>query len=439
MSRLEDILNNKKLEIEELEVPDELEERLRCALEKAEPKRKSKFRFMVKAASLIIAILLIGYNSDTLAFYGKKIIGFDGVMTDTLKGLNDLGKGQIIDKSYTFKNGVKITLDGIMLDDNQLLMFYTIKDPKGKIDKQELNVQVNPYLKGIVGTYDIKGGTGKRNTENTEIKWTVEVEKPYFFEKSLEWKFALVEENRKEEGKILFTLDRSKAMGSSLRKKLNSSIKIDQGNIKFKSITASPTTTYIEGEIQDIFNMAKDEISGEGFRPIDMDIGLIANGKEVEPQGSSISTGMKGITFENNFDALPKDLKSLQIKLVSLKTNNKVNERVELSKNNDKNNYKKLEVLGQKIDINSVYEKEEKTYVTITTKEDVVLSNVYMIIDGKKTELKNTAPSKHDKKPDGTISYTRTLCFEGSGEELILEIKGIIYNKIYNQVVDVEV
>ncbi|KYH28080.1 MULTISPECIES: DUF4179 domain-containing protein [Clostridium] len=435
MSRFEDMLNNKKLEIEKLEVPDELEERLRCALEKAQPKRKSKFRFMLKAASLIIVILLIGYNSDTLAFYGKKIIGFDEVMTDTLKGLNNLGKGQIIDKSYTFKNGVKITLDGIMLDDNQLLMFYTIKDPKGKIDKQELNIQVNSYLKGIVGTYDIKGGTGKKNSENTETKWTVEAEKPYFFEKSLEWEFALVEGNRREEGKILFTLDRSKAMGSSLRKKLNSSIKIDQGNIKFKSITASPTTTYIEGEVQDIFNMVKDEISGERFRPIDMDIRLIANGKEVEPQGSGISTGMKGITFENNFDALPKDLKSLQIKLVSLKTNNKVNERLELSKNN----HKKLEVLGQEININNVYEKEGKTYVTITTKEDVILSKVYMIIDGKKAELKYTVSNNLDKKSDGTISYTRTLCFERSGEELILEINGIAYNKVYNQIIDVEI
>lgn len=60
-----------------------------------------------------------------------------------------------------------------------------------------------------------------------------------------------------------------------------------------------------------------------------------------------------------------------------------------------------------------------------------------MIIDGKTIELKETSQGNHDKKSDGTITYTRTLCFEGSGDKLTLEVKGIKYNKIYNKTIDI--
>lgn len=52
-------------------------------------------------------------------------------MSGTLQQLNELGKGQLIDKSYTFKNGVKVTLDGIMLDDNKMIVFFTNYDSEG--------------------------------------------------------------------------------------------------------------------------------------------------------------------------------------------------------------------------------------------------------------------------------------------------------------------
>ncbi|KGK85816.1 DUF4179 domain-containing protein [Clostridium sp. HMP27] len=432
MNKIEEILKGKKLQIEGLEVPNELEERLRGTLDKVEIKRKNKSKLIVKIASLIIAVLLIGYNGDTLAFYGKKLIGFDEVMTDTLKDLNDMGKGQIIDKSYTFKNGVKVTLDGIMLDDNQLLMFYTIKDPKGNVDK--IDIEHNPYIKGLVGTYHMGNGEGRRNEENTEIRWKAQYDTPYFFEKTLDWRFTLAEGNERENGEIKFVLDRNKAMGSSLKKTLNKSIKIDQGEIDFHSIVASPTTTYINGEIQSLFELAKDELLGEGFRPAELDIRLIANGEEVQMQSAGMSTDMKGITFNNNFDALPKELKTLQIKLVSFGSNSRVNEKMELSKDQKD---KVVQILGQNVKINDVYDKDGKTYVTITTEEDVVLSEVYIIIDEKRVQLKETSQGNRDKKTDGTISYTRTLCFEGSGDKLTLEVKGIKYNKIYNKAIDI--
>lgn len=428
------MLNNKKIEIDEIEIPEELEGRLRGALDRVQPKKKSKYKPILKIASLIIAITLVGYNIDTLAFYGRKLMGFDQVMTGTLKELNELGKGQVIDKSYTFKNGASVTLDGVMLDDNQLLMFYTIKNPEGNVDKG--NIQPATYIDGIVGRHYMGTGQGTINVSKTELKGKYEFENPYFFEKSFKWSVTLAEGNNREVGEINFTLDKSKAMGHTLKKTLNESIKIDQGEITFKSISASPTVTYIEGSMQNILDLAKSKVKGEFFRASSINIKIIANGEEVPLQSMGIGTNLNGIRFDAKFDALPKDLESLQIKVVSLQTDNKVDEEIKLSKD-DTN--KKLEVLGQGIEINKVYESEGKTYVKITSEQDVVLSKVYLTVDGKNIQLKNTTPYTYDKKMDGTILCTRDLCFEGTGKELTLEVKGIRYTKDYNEIIDVQI
>lgn len=434
MSELEKILDNKRLEIEDLKVPDELEGRLRSSLENLQPKKKSKFNWKVKVASIIIATIFLGYNMDTLAFYGKRLMGYEGVMNGTLKKLNEAGKGQVIDKSYTFKTGVKVTLDGVMLDDTQLLLFYTITSPKGDVDK--INLGAMTSIEGLAGNHYMKSGQGELNDQKTEIKWKSEFEKPYFFEKNLKWSFNLQEGNSLEQGEITFTLDKDKAMGHSLKKNIDKSIKIDQGEVTFKSIVASPTSTRIEGTVQNIFQLAVDEIKGEGFRTTGMEIRLIANGKEVEEQGGSTSTGYSGITFSRKYDALPQDLKTLEVKLVNLGTNNKVDKEIEIN-NGEKD--KTIKVLEKEVVINEVNEQAGNTLVTITTEEDVILSKVYIMIDGKKIELDKTTSINHDKKLDGTITHTRTLDFKGTGKNKKLVIKGIEYKKEYNQVIEIHV
>jgi hypothetical protein len=46
-----------------------------------------------------------------------------------------------------------------------------------------------------------------------------------------------------------------------------------------------------------------------------------------------MSTGMKGITFHQKFDALPKDLKELKLELVSSAADHDVQKQVELNIN----------------------------------------------------------------------------------------------------------
>ncbi len=117
MREVEKMLNENKNDIDQIKVPKELEERLSSALNNHKPTKAKRKYVKVRIAVAFIAVLLIGYNIDTLAFYGKQLIGYDQVMNGTLKELNELGKGQMIDKSHTFEDGVIITLDGIMIDE----------------------------------------------------------------------------------------------------------------------------------------------------------------------------------------------------------------------------------------------------------------------------------------------------------------------------------
>jgi len=199
----------------------------------------------------------------------------------------------------------------------------------------------------------------------------------------------------------------------------------------------------ITGQIQSIWELARDEMTGERMRPNHMDLKLLANGKEVSQQSGSMSTDMKGITFHQEFDALPKDLQELKLELVSFAADHDVRKQVELSINEREKNpefpgiLKSLDILGQKIIINEVFQKSGDTFIKITTEENVVLTRVDLIIDNKKVDLKETISNEYEKRPDGTILHTRILHFPGSGSKLMLDIQRMTYKKNYHQTIDI--
>lgn len=435
MKEITEMLNDKKSEMEQLEVPEELETRLHNAIkEKTNLPGKRKGSWIIKIAAMLLILIVAGSHSDTLAYYGKKIMGYEQVMNGTLQQLNEQGKGQEVGKSYTFENGMSITLDGIMLDDNQFLAFYTLTNIEGYPD----NYNYPLYIDGLSGKhkYYMNSSTGEMNETKTEIKYLASFETPDSSEKELGFAFRLEEEGINESGEINFKIDRHKAMASSLKIELNQVVKVDSGKIRFKSLAASPTTTVIKGSIQNIFELAIDQITGNRVRTAGLNVKLIANGKEVPWQGGSVTSDMKGITFQQEYDALPADLEQLQIQLVSSKANHDVHQKIELQKDGGKQT---VEILGQSIDINKVYESRGDTYVTITTEESTILSRVYLLIDGEKTGLEETIKEDYTKKPDGTITHTRTMHFSGTGEKLRLDIEQMMYTQKYNQVIDIPV
>ncbi len=434
MLEIEQLLKAKKREIDHLEVPEELEIRLRNTLHERGGKPRV-YNWKLNLAAVFVVVLLIGYNFDALAYYGKQLMGYDQLMNGTLSQLNERGEGQAVGKSYHFKNGVTLTLSGIMLDQNQLLAFYTVADPKGDIDK--INLEPSMSLAGWFNEYHMNSGSGVMNDQKTEIKNIASFETPHFYERTLSLNFDLVENGTNERGSISFRLDRNKAMGYTLKRVLNKTVKLDdKTNISLKSILATPTKTVVEGSVQNLMELAMDQVKGERVKPYDLDLKLIANNKVVSEQGGGMSSDLNGITFHHDYDALPNDLKRLQIKLVSFVADHDVNRQLELSKDAPETS---MQVLGQNIKIDRLLETGGDTFITITSKDQILLTRVFLMMDGKRVDLKETTADNYVKQTDGTIYHTRTLHFPGTGDKLQLIVQRIRFPITADKVIEIPI
>lgn len=431
LKAVERLLAEKKKDIDNIKVPEELESRLYKVLESSSQTKVRKKNWRIAVTVACIVFLLVGYNFNALAYYGKKLLGYDNVMNGTLRQLNELGKGQPIGKSHTFTNGVTVTLDGVMVDENQLLVFYTVKDPDGAVNEKDHFIMT---IKGFIREYNPEGGQGEMNEEKTEVKWIYSFEKPSVFEKTLKLELMYFNNKNYEKGEIRFSIDPNKAMGHTLKQTINKTVKAGDTKLHLVSIVASPTKTVLHGKIQNIIELAKDQILGERLRPNSVNIKLIANGQEVDWQGGGMSTDMKGIRFHSEYDALPDDLTSLQLNIESFSVDRDVNKKVNLNK---ELRHIKVQALGQDIEINQVYESGDSTYVTFTTRDDVVLTKVGLIVDGERVNLKETLNSDLKKLEDGTILHTRTLHFPKTGTKYELSIEKMTYTQDYNKAINI--
>lgn len=202
------------------------------------------------------------------------------------------------------------------------------------------------------------------------------------------------------------------------------------------SIAASPTSTVVNGSMQNIMELGIDQMLGERMRPQDLTMQLIANDKSVTLMGGNISTDIHGSKFRSEYDALPADLKKLQIKIVSFGLDHDVNQQITLNENKED---VPVKVLNQNIYINRVYESNGDLFVTVTSEENVILSRVYAIMDNRKVSLLETVDEKLEKKFDGTILRTRTLHFKGTGKKLVLDIQRMSYTTNCNKTIDIPV
>lgn len=431
MNKLEELLGEEKSKLDNLKAPKEMEDNLRSALDNIPRKRRVSFKGRI--AALIILVLLLTYNIDTLAYYGRKLVGYENVMNGTLKELNQLGKGQSIGKSYVFDDGNKITVDEIMVDSNNMILFYTIYAPEGNIVEVDNNLGIIS-ISSSLGRHLNQGGHGEFNKEGTEMRWVITADAPKFYEKNIKMSLNYTHENKEfEQGEIKFKIDRKLAVGKSVRMNINKNIEVNNRSIKVDSLVAAPTSTVVKGSIQNILQLGLDTINNNRTRPENIEMSLIADGKEIETLGSGMSTSMKGIKYNIRFDAIPDNTREIELRLIGFGSNEDADGYIDLN-GEDWN----IELLGEDIQIEDVYEKDGNTYVEFTTIDSTSLSKVYLEIDGKEVSLENTIPGNLDKVVQGEeslINYTRTMKFKGTGDDLNLIIKGIRFNKTYDQLI----
>lgn len=416
MGNIKEALDKEKIELENTELPAELEDRLRGALNRVP--RKSRKGFI--AAALIMFVLCF-YSFDAIAYYGKKFLGYDKTLYGNIKELNERGSGQDINKSFRFNDGTEIMLDGIIFDDNKLIAFVKVSSSAG-FDKINLDYSIDGlrFMK-----YYNQSGAGNSNKERTEINWILEFEPPAIYEKWLNFDISKTANGNIEEGRIKFVLDRNKAMGHTVKHDINKTIHINEINIKFDRITISPIAAVVDGEITGDESFNGDFLAnGSSDHPL-VNFDLIINGTVYNCGTRNIGGSENIMHFKNESSTVPQDIESLSIGNIKYGTEMLVDKMVKIQSytsnlrvDTDKGN----------IIIKNVRQDNKSTYITI--KSDVefdIQGNPTLAIFAQGKDIASSEQTLDSTYNENGNAYTeRTFKFDTLEKEMDLGIK-VVY------------
>lgn len=428
MNKVEKKMAKEKNRIESINAPEELEMRLRTALDQTPTKTtKRKIQIWKLTAVSVFFLVISSYHYNAFAFYGKKLFGFDEIITGSLKEVNEEGMGQIVDKKIMLEDGTYFIINGIITDVNQMVMFYTLTNPNG-IDDHTFHHFRPTRITGAFTNSIAGSGTALINDENTEMKGTMSFESVNPFAKKLTLHYWQPSQNdRMIEGTVSFHYNPNKALQTKIKKSIKKKLSVDKGTITFNTITATPTMTVIEG----VLNV-------ENFDRVDFALGgieLRANGAPTQILGGGSQSSIKGTKFDIRYDGLPKQLEKLELVIKEFVGYEKLDEKFSLDKLDDQPFILKNKELWVKdVEITS-----QGVEITIATDEDVILDGVSVESQGEIYSLKTTVRQNHIKQENGRILKERTLIFDKKLEPDYILIEGIHYMKQYNQAIGIPI
>lgn len=428
MKNVEKRLDEEKKRIASLTAPEELESRLRNALNTNISRKPNRFTSIWKLAAVaIFFMMIVGYNYNAFAFYGKKLIGFDELITGTLKDLNEEGMGQIVEKKTTLVDGTELTINGIMTDANQMIIYYTLANPMG-IEDTTRNDFWPSEITGFLTNASADSGVSSMNDAGTELKGKMHFEPASPFSKKLTLHFLQhLHGGQITGGSVSFPYNPNKAMQTQIKQSIKKTLTVDKGTITFDSITATPTVTVIKGSLN-VDNFDRVNLGLHGIE-------LIVNGMSVEIIGSSNRTSLKGSKFDIRFDALPEELNSLELVMKEFVGYQKLEEKIPLASMSDK----RINLSGNELRVKDVSTTSQGVEIRIATDDDVMLDGVSIERLKEKTSLKTTVNQTVTMQADGRVMKERTLLFETMVEPEYLLIEGIHYLKQYDKKIEIPV
>ncbi|RDW21872.1 hypothetical protein CWR48_02210 [Oceanobacillus arenosus] len=422
-------LAEEKKRLDLIHAPEELEARLRNKLNTTPNRRKRMPSMWKLAAVALVMIVIISYQYNAFAYYGKKLLGFDEVISGTIRELNNEGMGQIVDERTTFENGTELTIDGIMTDANQLIMYYTLTNPNGVGDYD--TEMFRPFnITGFLTNSHLESGTSLLNDDQTELKGVLTFEPVSPFSKELTlhfWQGLEGGQMLELEQRISFTYDPNKAIKTEIKQAIKQTFTADQGKITFNWITASPMLTVIEGKLN-VDNFDRTQLGLDGIE-------LIANGKRVDIIGSGSRSGLLGRNFDIRYDALPKQLESLELVIKAFVGYQTLNENLPLTSLGDK----AFMLDDKELWIKAVSETSDGIEITIASGYDVLLDGVSIGSKDGMTPLSTTIGQIDAKQENGEIMKERTLVFDTSEKPEYLHIQGMHVTKQYNEVIEIPI
>ncbi|GAA0368422.1 DUF4179 domain-containing protein [Bacillus horti] len=428
MNKLEQHLAEEKKRRDSIKAPEELEGRLRNALlNQAPAKKRNRFGLVQKLAvvALLFIIVTVSYHYNAFAFYGKQLLGFDELLTSTLKQLNEEGMGQPIEKQMLLEDDTVLTINRVMTDANQLILYYTLANPNG-IDEFAENHFRPSRITGFLTNSQIESGTSLMNEEQTELIGTMFFEPVNPFAKTLTLHFW--QNEQMDAGEISFPYAPNKALQTQLKQSINKKLNVDKGSITFKSIIATPTVTVVNGTLSvDNFNRVPYALGGVELR---------ANGVPIESIGSgSQSRPLGGFKIDIRFDTLPKQLDSLELVLKEFAGYQPLEEKIPLTSLGEQS----IEIAGKELWVKQVSTTSQGVEITIATDEDVLLDGVAIETKDGLVPIQTTVNQVYMEDGNGRELKERTLVFETTDEPSYLFIEGMHYMKSYNRVIHIPV
>lgn len=424
MIDVEEALYKKKDEVEMLEIPDNMEQKLRDALS------KKSIRLPISGiAGVLIFALIFSYSFDVLAYYGKKITGYDKIMSGSIKKLNEDGRGQEINKSCVFSNGVEVTLAGIMFDGEELVAFIKIHNTK---DKLSSNIPLCT-LKGLKPSgYSRKSEQIVFNDDYTAVV-KESFEAPKFYEKWMKIDIVYTNSGMSEIQSIPFTLNRNEAIKQEIKEDIGKQVLIGDYNIKFDYISASRMSTKINGKIIPLNdNVAKGFNKSNNFGDFEgpnLVFDIAANGENViRSTGARSSSSGGDISFTNESEAMPEGLRILELKNIRLEWLKYVDKEIDITLDT------RNEVITDDLIIKKVELENDTMNVTISSKG---IPMIGAFEGGTQLEQINFDEFKYDGRSNELVD--RVYKFKGNVKNMKLRVDWIRYSEITDKSIEIPV
>ncbi|MCR8842650.1 DUF4179 domain-containing protein [Paenibacillus sp. SC116] len=427
MKTIEEKLREHKLNLDRMQVPSELEGRLRDALRHVPAKKSKKNKASAWIASAAAALILIVgiYQYPALAYYSEKFFKTNWSAL-SFSEVTEQGYGQKVDESITLRDGTVLTINGVMADDNVFLMYYTIDRPAGiEFTDDDFRRYGFENVKGFLTNSKSKGGSGGDGKNKSQFEGTARFEPVSPFSRTLTVTFYEWINEERVFYPISFKFEANKAMKSIIKQDIAQSIKVDQGTIYYESITASPTSTIIKGHY---------EMEYAGLPRFSGKTKLYINGIEVEERGGEAHSP----EFERKFDMLPTDkIESIELVLDTFTGFHKLEQPISLAKPSERS----IKIGDEKLWIRSVTKTDTGYNVVIARREFTLLKtdNLAVKAGGNVVPVSSISESRPWDLKNNNIMRENTYSFHTMDKPESLLLEGFTYLKTYNKKISIPV
>lgn len=341
------------------------------------------------------------------------------------------GYGQTVNQSKTLKDGTVFTIKGVIADDNNLLMLYSIQLPAGRVfDETAFSNYSFNNIKGLFTDSDPIGGGGDYSPDKTRYEGVYKFEPVSPFSRNLTVNFnAKLTSGELVQFPISFKYDPNLAMKSLLVADIDQAVAVDQGTVYYDTITASPTSTIVKGHYK------MDNGENPRFSAVTK---LYVNGTEMNSRSMRGTNSSKKGTpeFIIEYDVLPTDkLQSVELVLDNFSGYQKVGQPIPLASPSDHS----VTVGEEKLWIRSVSRTADGYDIVVAGKQFTMLDKDTLAVQagGAAVPVSSISDSRPWDLKNGNILWERTYSFQTTEKPEFLEMDGFHYIKFYRHTIPV--